>query len=542
MLSGGSGPVASRIAFSMAGSRGDRSATSYAAATATATTIGAALSTAGNASHGRRPSTRSTSAPGTVIGGPVDEVDEVDDQRPARAAAAVQQLEDAVEDPGAVVDKDDPVAECLDVLQVVRGEQQRGEGAGEDADALSRNHSGYRSLTWHLHRRARISGGSVKRRARLACTGVTPMLRHINVGRSLAMAAIVAVGTLSTGALPATADQGNGNGRGAEHSTANYNKQSHKSNKSEPMDTSRGAGSEKSHDKPAKAAKPENSHGKPANGDHGNAGGKDRVKGNNGTIKITPLGATDGTPNNHPHVGCGFQIEWYGFDKGDDIVSRVGFAMHAPTGGVGLSVSGPSSVFVGGDAASGAGTATGLDGRETFTLSFDGPGHPKQGYHVKVTVHTPYSQGNDTKTKVFWVQGCEAPTEEPPTEEPPTEEPPTEEPPIDQPPVDQPPVDEPPVVVTPPETVNPPDSPDSPDNPSIPTGPGYPSRIQRGPGQPPVGSPPADVPTVVEAGLRQNRDTTSSSVPLILVSLGAGLAGAAVVSRRRQLAAAARRR
>ena len=80
--------------------------------------------------------------------------------------------------------------------------------------------------------------------------------------------------------------------------------------------------------------------------------------------------------------------------------------MHAPTGNVGLSVSGPSSVFVGGDAASGAGTATGLDGRETYTLSFDGAGHPKQGYHVKLTVTTPYSQGNDTKTKVFWVQGC----------------------------------------------------------------------------------------------------------------------------------------
>jgi hypothetical protein len=373
------------------------------------------------------------------------------------------------------------------------------------------------------------------------------MLRHINVRRSLAVAAIVAVGTLSTGALPATADQGNDKSRGAEHSTVKHdNDKNGKSNKSEPKDTSRGGASEKAHGKPDKADKPEKSHGKPATssgaptqehgkpdkGDHGggaNAGGKDRVKGNNGTIKITPLGETDGTPNNHPHVGCGFQVEWYGFDKGDDIVSQVGFAMHAPTGGVGLSVAGLSSVFVGGDAASGAGTATGLDGRETYTLSFDGPGHPKQGYHVKVTVHTPYSQGNDTKTKVFWVKGCEAPTEQPPTEQPPTE----------QPPIDQPPTDEPPVIITPPEPVNPPDSPD---NPSTPNNPGYPPLIQRGPGQPPAGGPPVEVPTVVEAGLRQDGDTTSSSVPLILVSLGAGLAGAALVSRRRQLAAAARRR
>ena len=310
------------------------------------------------------------------------------------------------------------------------------------------------------------------------------MLRHINVRRSLAVAAILAVGTLSTGALPATADQGNGTGRGAEHSTVKNdnnqknnnqkNNQSNKSDKSEPKDTSRGGGSERSRGKPDTAAKPADArprtaHAKPARGDHGNAGGKDRVKGNNGTIKITPLGETDGTPDNHPHVGCGFQIEWYGFDRGDDIVSRVGFAMHAPTGGVGLSVSGPSSVFVGGDAASGAGTATGLDGRETYTLSFDGPGHPKQGYHVKVTVHTPYAQGNDTKTKVFWVQGCEAPTEEPPVDEPPTEEPP-----VDEPPVDQPPVDEPPVVVTPPEPVNPPDIPDRSERTGCPTCPGCP--------------------------------------------------------------------
>ena len=101
--------------------------------------------------------------------------------------------------------------------------------------------------------------------------------------------------------------------------------------------------------------------------------------------------------------------------------------MHAPTSDVGLSVSGPSSVFVGGDGASGAGTDTGLDGREAYTLSFDGAGHPKQGYHVKVTVTTPYSQGNDTKTKVFWVQGCDDTgvprrssrrPEQPPTEQP----------------------------------------------------------------------------------------------------------------------------
>ncbi|MFC7358834.1 hypothetical protein [Nocardioides astragali] len=131
--------------------------------------------------------------------------------------------------------------------------------------------------------------------------------------------------------------------------------------------------------------------------------------GNNGTVKIAPLGDFDGIPDNTPHVGCTFLVEWYGFDEGADIVSTVSFAEHAPTTGVGMTVSGPSQVFVGGDPATGAGTPTGLDGRQEYTLSFTGAPHPQQGYHVKLTIATPGSIGNDTKSKVFWVEGC-APT------------------------------------------------------------------------------------------------------------------------------------
>ena len=49
------------------------------------------------------------------------------------------------------------------------------------------------------------------------------MLRHMSVRRSLAVTAVIIVSILSTGALPATADQG-GNGRGAEHSTVKKDK------------------------------------------------------------------------------------------------------------------------------------------------------------------------------------------------------------------------------------------------------------------------------------------------------------------------------
>ena len=81
----------------------------------------------------------------------------------------------------------------------------------------------------------------------------------------------------------------------------------------------------------------------------------------------------DAPPNNDPHVGCTFLLEWYGFDKGANIISKVTFEMQSPTKSVGLSVDGPLDVFVGGDAASGAGTATGLDGREAYTLASTAP-------------------------------------------------------------------------------------------------------------------------------------------------------------------------
>jgi hypothetical protein len=151
-----------------------------------------------------------------------------------------------------------------------------------------------------------------------------------------------------------------------------------------------------------------NAGGKGQGADRGKGGSKGDPGGNNGTVKIAPLGEMDGIPNNSPHPGCTFQVEWYGFDEGDDIVSTVGFAMHSPTKDVGLSVAGDTSVFVGGDPATGAGTDTGLDGTEVYTLSFDGEPHPKQGYHVKLTVHTPRSNGNDSKTKVFWVEPCQS--------------------------------------------------------------------------------------------------------------------------------------
>jgi len=134
--------------------------------------------------------------------------------------------------------------------------------------------------------------------------------------------------------------------------------------------------------------------------------------GNNGTVKITPHAEDDGVPQNTPHVSCAFDIEWYGFDQGADIVSTVEFNAQAPTSDVVISTTDNAPVFVGDDPAGGG---TDLDGEATYTLDFAGAPDPQQGYHVAVTVRTPSSHGADTKRKVFWVSPCDEGPEGPPT-------------------------------------------------------------------------------------------------------------------------------
>src|ERR1044072_12983 len=54
--------------------------------------------------------------------------------------------------------------------------------------------------------------------------------------------------------------------------------------------------------------------------------------GNNATIKLDrePF---DDAPNNEPHVGCTFQVDFYGYDQGD-LFADVTFESHPPTGPV----------------------------------------------------------------------------------------------------------------------------------------------------------------------------------------------------------------
>ena len=128
--------------------------------------------------------------------------------------------------------------------------------------------------------------------------------------------------------------------------------------------------------------------------------------GNNGTVKIDgdPF---DDHPNNEPHVGCVFQVDFYGYDEGD-LSAVVTFRAHPPTGTAVLLT---DEVFIGEDPAGGG---TDLDASETYDLTAALAGfepHPVQGFHVKLTVNAEGSQGADVKHKVFWVT-CEKP---PPT-------------------------------------------------------------------------------------------------------------------------------
>jgi LPXTG-motif cell wall-anchored protein len=131
--------------------------------------------------------------------------------------------------------------------------------------------------------------------------------------------------------------------------------------------------------------------------------------GNNGTVKIDDM-PFDDHPDNEPHVGCVFQVDWYGFDEGDDLFSHVTFEVHPPTGKPEVILE--DDVFIGDDDNSGGGSEDGLDASATYDLSALLQGfepHSQQGWHVKLTVNNDGSHGADVKHKVFWVSGCETP-------------------------------------------------------------------------------------------------------------------------------------
>jgi len=126
--------------------------------------------------------------------------------------------------------------------------------------------------------------------------------------------------------------------------------------------------------------------------------------GNNGTVKIEEGDATDEIPENDPHVGCTFKIEFRGYDEGD-LNATWTLAAQPPSGDFQDIANG--SVFIGEDPAGGATDLDAVVMIDASTLALSSLyEHPQQGYHLKLTVHAEGSIGSDVKHKTFWISGC----------------------------------------------------------------------------------------------------------------------------------------
>jgi hypothetical protein len=133
--------------------------------------------------------------------------------------------------------------------------------------------------------------------------------------------------------------------------------------------------------------------------------------GNNGTVKIDGV-EFDSHPDNEPHVGCDFQVDFYGFDTSAD--ASVTFEKVPPTGDTVVLTD--DSVALDGDDNSGGGSVAGLDAEADYRLGRSmvaSEPHAKHGYHVHLTVEMAGPNGVQTKHKTFWVTACD---EAPPPE------------------------------------------------------------------------------------------------------------------------------
>lgn len=125
-----------------------------------------------------------------------------------------------------------------------------------------------------------------------------------------------------------------------------------------------------------------------------------KAPGNNGTVKINDEDAdTDPGVGNEPHLTtCSVNIRWYGYDAGER-ASTVTFTAQSPTVNQLVSPIGAQNANFVAPAPVDGNT---LSAEKNYNLSFSGT-PATEGYHVKATVYTDGSKGNNTKSKVFWL-------------------------------------------------------------------------------------------------------------------------------------------
>jgi hypothetical protein len=129
----------------------------------------------------------------------------------------------------------------------------------------------------------------------------------------------------------------------------------------------------------------------------GYAGAAPNPGGNNGEVKIDGDGVDQG-PDNAPHVGCQFVVEWFGFDAGTRTTTAT-FTAQAPTGS-GETLLADTFTFTG------TGDSSVLAAHRAYDLTdaLSGYTPSSQGFHVELTVDVVDS---GSKHKVFWVDGCD---------------------------------------------------------------------------------------------------------------------------------------
>jgi hypothetical protein len=127
----------------------------------------------------------------------------------------------------------------------------------------------------------------------------------------------------------------------------------------------------------------------------------DAPAGNNGSIKIDDVPIDDGNEN-VPHPGCTFVVDFFGYDVGARTATLT-FDGQEPTAGGELLVETITFDVATRDSGNQLNESHEVD--LTDALAGIAP-HPKQGWHVKLTVNVDGAQGADVKHKVFWVSQC----------------------------------------------------------------------------------------------------------------------------------------
>lgn len=128
--------------------------------------------------------------------------------------------------------------------------------------------------------------------------------------------------------------------------------------------------------------------------------------GNNGHIQIDEFNP-DGGRGNDPHVTCGLSVSFFGFDGGFQTAS-ITVTPWAPTGGgtpYRTTYQLTNQTRTSGDQPDGTDSIA----WSALAGSFAGITPAHQGYHARVEVAVPYSNGSDTKTHMVWIRPCTAP-------------------------------------------------------------------------------------------------------------------------------------